>query len=98
MTRFSSLFALLFLNACDFLRNERNRHLRQHRAPGAIAVTRFSGDVYVINVGEARTYEFVRGSYDFDAYCGNGAWGNDLCGLEKASSRVPTTSTARTSM
>jgi hypothetical protein len=46
-------------------------------------VTWPNGDVYVINAGEARTYEFIRGSYDFDAYCGNGAWGNDLCGLEE---------------
>jgi hypothetical protein len=30
-----------------------------------------------------RTYEFFRGSQTFDAYCGNDAFGNSLCGLEE---------------
>lgn len=46
-------------------------------------VTWPDGDVYVIEAGEQRTYEFNRGSYEFEAYCGNDAWGNELCGLEE---------------
>lgn len=46
-------------------------------------VTWQNGDVYVIDAGETRTYEFFRGTQSFDAYCGNDAFGNDLCGLEE---------------
>lgn len=46
-------------------------------------VTWPNGDVYVIEAGQSRTYEFIRGTYEFDAYCGNDAWGNELCGLEE---------------
>lgn len=46
-------------------------------------VTWQNGDVFVIDAGEMRTYEFYRGSQTFDAYCGNDAFGNSLCGLEE---------------
>lgn len=46
-------------------------------------VTWQNGDVYVIDAGEVRTYEFFRGNQSFDAYCGNDAFGNSLCGLEE---------------
>ncbi len=46
-------------------------------------VTWQNGDVHVIDAGEMRTYEFFRGSQTFDAYCGNDAFGNSLCGLEE---------------
>ena len=48
-------------------------------------VTYSNGDVYVIEAGETRTYEFWRGSHTFVAYCGNDAFGNNLCGLEEGS-------------
>ena len=46
-------------------------------------VTWQNGEVYVIDAGEVRTYEFFRGNQSFDAYCGNDAFGNSLCGLEE---------------
>ena len=46
-------------------------------------VTWQNGDVYVIDAGEVLTYEFFRGNQSFDAYCGNDAFGNSLCGLEE---------------
>lgn len=46
-------------------------------------VTWQNGDVYVVDAGEMRTYEFYRGSHTFDVYCGNDAFGNDLCGFEE---------------
>jgi hypothetical protein len=46
-------------------------------------VTWQNGDVYVVDAGETRAYEFFRGSQTFDAYCGNDAFGNNLCGLEE---------------
>ena len=85
MTRFFlPLCALLFLSACDFCETKGTVTFdNTERLWCNCEVTWPNGDVYVINAGEARTYEFIRGSYDFDAYCGNGAWGNDLCGFEE---------------
>ena len=80
------------------LRNERHRHLdNTERLWCNCEVTWPNGDVYVINAGEARTYEFIRGSYDFDAYCGNGAGATTSADLKKASSPGPTTSIAKRS-
>ncbi len=46
-------------------------------------VTWPNGDEYVIEAGQSRTYEFMRGTYEFEAYCGNDAWDNELCGFEE---------------
>jgi hypothetical protein len=85
MTRFFlPLCALLFLSACEFCETKGAVTFdNTERLWCNCEVTMPNGDEYVIMAGEARTYEFIRGTYDFDAYCGNWAWGNDLCGLEE---------------
>ena len=85
MNRFLLLgLALFSLNACEFCETKGKVTFdNTGRLWCNCEVTWPNGDVYVIEASEARTYEFFRGSYEFDAYCGNDAWGNDLCGMEE---------------
>lgn len=76
--------ALIGLNSCEFCETKGTITFdNTERLWCNCEVTFPNGDVYVINAGEQRTYEFFQGTHEIDAYCGNGAWQNDFCGLEE---------------
>ncbi len=78
------ILGLISLNACDRCEVKGTVTFdNTDRVWCNCEVTHPNGDVYVVDAGETRTHEFWRGSHTFIAYCGNEAFGNDLCGFEE---------------